>query len=169
MLMEASRIFERLWKDYTEQNPDVKKVYDLFRAEGEEVVNDHIALRTFNDRRVNIEVLAKPFIKAGYVFKQSYEFPVKHLKARHYEFTSFRDAPRVFISQLILEDFSEELKRTVKAAIRRIPIILLKSDELIFSGNTWGKPSYKTYEMLRGESEYAAWYMYMVSVPTISQ
>jgi hypothetical protein len=31
--------------------------------------NDHIAIRTFNDVRVNIAVLEKPFVNAGYVAK----------------------------------------------------------------------------------------------------
>ncbi len=110
-LAKAQNIFDRLWLDYTSRNPDVKRVYELFQAEGEEVTNDHIAFRTFNDPRVNIDVFSKPFIDAGYEFKGEYEFKQKHLYARHYEFKAFRQAPRVFISQLILEDFSPFLQK----------------------------------------------------------
>lgn len=159
--MQAQTIFDRLWEDYTKQNPDVKKVYDLFKAEGEEVVNDHIAFRTFNDRRVNIEVLAKPFLRAGYIYKDSYEFKDKHLTARHYEFEPFKNAPRVFISQLKLEEMSSSLRNIAISSIDQIPLNLLKSEELIFSGRTWGAPSFQIYEALRRESEYAAWvYVY---------
>ncbi|MBN1338243.1 MAG: DUF1338 domain-containing protein [Bacteroidales bacterium] len=159
--MQAQTIFDKLWEDYTAQNPDVKKVYNLFEEEGEEVVNDHIAFRTFNDRRVNIEVLAKPFLKAGYIYKDSYEFKDKHLTARHYEFEPFKNAPRVFISQLKLEELSSSLRQIAISSIDNIPMNLLKSEELIFSGRTWGTPSYRIYENLRSESEYAAWvYVY---------
>ncbi len=69
--MELKYIFERLWKDYSDQNPSVKNIYDLFINEGEEVVNDHIAFRTLDINKINIDVLAKPFTSAGYVPKES--------------------------------------------------------------------------------------------------
>jgi len=156
-LAKAQDIFDQLWLDYTSRNPDVKRVYDLFQAEGEEIVNDHIAFRTFNDPRVNIDVFSKPFIDAGYEFKGEYEFKQKHLYARHYEFKAFRQAPRVFISQLILEDFSPFLQETIKNLIDQIPEQQLKPENLIFLKNAWGKPSYQVYQKLREESEYAAW------------
>lgn len=159
--MEKESVFNQLWKIYTDQNPSVRKIYDLFIARGEKVLNDHIAFRTFNDPRVNIEVLAKPFIKAGYEEKGEYVFEAKKLFAKHYEHKTDTEAPRVFISELKLEEFSDFLQETIKAAIDRIPPEMLKSDELIFAGNLWGTPSYEIYEQLRQESEYAAWlYVY---------
>jgi hypothetical protein len=62
-----------------------------------------VAFRTFNDHRVNIDVLAKPFIEAGYEPRGVYIFETKKLKARHYELP---ESPRVFISELLLEEFS---------------------------------------------------------------
>jgi hypothetical protein len=159
--MKKEVIFEKLWKDYAEQNPSVQKIHDLFEASGETVHNDHIALRTFNDPRVNIDVLARPFIEAGYEAKGEYQFEAKKLFARHYEHKSDEMAPRVFISELKTEELSPELQKTVKAAIDKIPAAQLKSNELIFAGNLWGKPSFELYEQLRDESEYAAWlYVY---------
>ncbi len=152
--MTATQIFDRLWKDYTEQNPSVKAVYDLFLSEGEAIENDHIAYRTYDDPRVNIDVLARVFLEAGYVYKGDYHFEQKRLYAKHYE---MEGGPRVFISQLITGDFSPYLQEQVKKAIDAIPVELLTSDELIFSGCNWGTPSYEVYEKLREESEYAAW------------
>lgn len=154
---KAQALFDKLWQDYTTRNPHAKKVYDLFKAEGEDVVNDHIAFRTFDDPRVNIDVLAAPFREAGYVFKGEYTFEQKHLYANHFELEGFRDAPRIFISQLITDDFSPFLRDTVKNIIDRIPEYLLKSKELLYSGNSWGTPSYEVFQKLREESEYAAW------------
>ena len=159
--MNLDKIFNRLWELYTAQNPSVQKVYDLFVSEGEVVANDHIAFRTFNDPRVGIGVLARVFTEAGYEEKGTYHFEEKKLFAKHYEHKTMKDAPRVFISELLVEHFSPELQRIVKESVDRIPKDILSSDDLIFSGNTWGEPSFKTYEMLKAESEYAAWlYVY---------
>jgi|GEM_PF-4354715 len=57
--MNLDKIFNKLWDLYTSQSPAVQQVYDLFTREGEQVVNDHIAFRTFDDPRINIEVLAR--------------------------------------------------------------------------------------------------------------
>jgi len=159
--MQAQQIFDRLWTGYTEQNPEVLSISNLFVREGEIVVNDHIAFRTFNDPRINIDVLSIPFLAAGYVYKDSYKFEDKHLFARHYEHPDMPDAPRVFISELIAEDFSFELQSSINCLIDKISTALLNSSELLFSGNTWGTPSYERYQKLRAESEYAAWvYVY---------
>jgi len=160
-MKQAQDIFDKLWSDYITQNPSAKKVYDLFINEGEEVLNDHIAFRTFNDPRVNIDVMAQEFIEAGYEYKGSYNFEDKKLNARHYEHKEFRDAPRVFISELRTEEFSPFLQETIKDILNQIPSELHGKGELIFKGTLWGTPSYETYLKLREESEYAAWvYVY---------
>ncbi|MGD0710505.1 MAG: DUF1338 domain-containing protein [Bacteroidales bacterium] len=155
--MNTQDIFSKLWMDYITRNPYVKNVYDLFINEGEEVVNDHIAFRTFSDSRVNVDVLSKIFLQAGYVEKGQYKFEQKHLFAKHFEIEKDPFAPRVFISELITKDFSPFLQETITKVVDNILKELASSDELIFSGRTWGNPSFKIYEELRKESEYAAW------------
>jgi hypothetical protein len=155
--MDAKEIFGRLWTDYIEQNPEAKKVYDAFADYGETVENDHIAFRTFYHPHINIDVLARPFLLAGYVQKGYYIFEDKHLTAKHFEHTSWKEAPRVFISQLMTDHFSPQLQETVNQCVARIPEKLIYSNELIFAGNVWGPISYQIYEALRKESEYAAW------------
>ncbi|PCI25558.1 MAG: hypothetical protein COB67_10635, partial [SAR324 cluster bacterium] len=85
-----------------------------------EIENDHIAFRTFDDGRVNIEVLAKPFIAAGYVECGEYHFEKKKLYAKHFEHATDKNAPRVFISQLLTKEFSFELQGAVKNMIDAI-------------------------------------------------
>jgi hypothetical protein len=155
--MNYQEIFEQLWQDYITQNPATKKVYDLLTREGETIVNDHVAFRTFNDPLIGIDVLAKVFIKNGYKYKRDYHFPQKKLYAKHFEHKTDVNAPRVFISELLVDQFSEHMKHVVKEWVANIPMSLLKSKDLIFAGNVSGLPSYKTYEKLRIESEYAAW------------
>lgn len=159
--MKKEQIFDKLWDIYTTQNPSVKKVYNLFTHHGEEVVNDHIAFRTYNDPRISVDVLAKPFLAAGYVPKGDYQFETKKLYAKHFEHSTDPKAPRVFISQLKVEEFSPFLQETVRKIVDAIPQDALNSEELIYAGNLWGIPSFEVYEKLRQESEYAAWlYLY---------
>ena len=155
------QIFERLWQQYSSENPSAGKIYNLFQNKGEKVVNDHVAFRTFNDPRVGIEKIARPFKEAGYVPKGEYEFKVKKLKARHYELPGQPEAPRVFISELILEEFSNEIQDIIRTGLDSVAGDLLNSPELIFHGRLFDPVSHGVYERLRSESEYAAWlYVY---------
>jgi len=160
-MIKAQKIFDRLWHDYINQNPEAKRVYDLLINEGETVVNDHIAFRTYDDPRISIDILAKPFVEAGYEHKGDYVFEEKKLIAKHYEYKAFKNAPRIFISALQTGLFSSFLQSSVAEIIERIPKETLNSSELIYSENVWGKPVYETYLKLKEESEYAAWlYVY---------
>ncbi|HBF88299.1 MAG TPA: DUF1338 domain-containing protein [Bacteroidales bacterium] len=154
---KKSFIFNKLWDIYISQNPDVHKVYTLLTKEGENVTNDHIAYRTFNDPRINVDKISQAFISAGYKFVQEYHFEEKKLFAKHFEHKTDKNAPRVFISELKLEEFSDELQKIIGAEIDKILTNLLNSEDIIFAGNAWGKPSFVTYNKLREESEYAAW------------
>lgn len=157
----AKIIFDHLWKDYLEQNPEAQKIYDLLTAEGEKVQNDHIAFRTFDDQRINVDILSKSFLVAGYEPAGEYVFEEKKLFARHYEHKTDAQAPRIFISQLETGKFSDFLQDTVKTLVEKLPGGLISSKELLYAGNCWGPPDFKTYQRLREESEYAAWlYVY---------
>jgi hypothetical protein len=159
--MDLNSTLNQLWNAYAKQNPSAKKIQSLFLDEGEVVENDHIAFRTFNHSSINIEVLSKIFLKLGYVEMGDYHFEEKHLFAKHYEHPNQVNAPRIFISQLIVEDFSSFLQDTVKKSIEKIPQSELNPDTIVFAGNLWGKPNWDTYLKLRDESEYAAWvYVY---------
>ena len=155
--MNTNSIFERLWEQYTAENPGAGKIFRLFLDHGERVVNDHVAFRTFDDPRVNIGVIAKPFINAGYKPAGEYRFERKKLRARHYELPGSPESPRVFISELILKEFSEELQDTIREQLDAVPADVLASPELIFEGTVFKSISYEVYNRLRAESEYAAW------------
>jgi hypothetical protein len=155
--MSYTNIFDRLWKDYILENPSAGKIYNLFRDAGEKVQNDHIAFRTFNDPRMELSVLAQIFIKNGYIEKGEYIFEDKHLFAKHYEHSSDSEAPRVFISQLIIEDFSTFLQKVIKKTINSVNDEIYNSEDIIFKGSLFKNPSFEIYNKLREESEYAAW------------
>jgi hypothetical protein len=154
---ELIKIF---WGEYQKSTPSVGRIHQLLESRGEVVMNDHIAFRTFNHPSINIDQTEKVFLKCGYVQKDTYDFEKKKLVARHYEHPDPM-APKVFISELKLEEFSQELRKKVLYCISKIPQGLLQTGMYIFSGRTWGTISYETYKALLEESEYAAWlYVY---------
>jgi hypothetical protein len=78
-------LFDTLWEGYTSITPSAKEIHQLFEERGEEITNDHIAIRTCNDPRVDIDRMAIPFKKMGYVESGEYHFPKKKLFAKHFQ------------------------------------------------------------------------------------
>ena len=154
--MERNELLRALWENYTLMTPSAKRIREIFEERGEKTVNDHIAIRTFNDPRVNIEVIAGPIKKMGYVEKGDYEFKDKKLFAHHYEHPSQKYAPKIFISELLLEHFSDDLRKVVNKLLDEIPFADIQMDELLLKGRLW-HINQSDYELLRKESEYASW------------
>ncbi len=155
--MNSTYFFNELWNQYTAKTPSAEKIKSLLEAEGNTVFNDHIAIRTFDDPRVDIDVLAKPFIAMGYAPKGEYHFKTKKLFARHFEHKSDPNAPKIFISQLLLEKFSVKLRQTVNDILNQVDHDIYEQEDLILKGRVWRKPSKEIYNTLREVSEYAAW------------
>lgn len=155
--MTIQEIITHLWKDYAGNNPSVQKIHDLLTSEGEQIENDHIAFRTFNIPGIDIDILSTYFLKAGYEERGHYYIPEKKITAKHFEHIRDLNAPKIFISGLKTELFSEKFRNTIRKLVKKIPANLLYDSELIFSGRLWGTPSYAIYQELREESEYAAW------------
>lgn len=155
-------LFHQLWEDYTNKNSEVIRIHNAFVMEGEAIVNDHIAFRTFNHPKVNLDKLSKKFRDLGYVEKQTYTFEQKKLFAKHFEHPDREHAPRVFISELLLEHFSEDLQSKINSLIDMLPDNIADEPDFLVKGNVWeAPPSFEMYEKLRAESEYAAWlYLY---------
>ena len=107
------QIFDKLWQQYTTTNPQARSIYQHFIDAGETVVNDHVAFRTFDDPRININVLARIFLECGYKKAREYDFPIKKLKAYHFEHSDSA-APKVFISELLCKKLSSNLQKIVK-------------------------------------------------------
>ena len=70
--MSIQNALENMWQNYSLLNPEAKRVVDTLLAEGESIVNDHIALRVFNVGVVALEECAKPFLSMGYEEKEEY-------------------------------------------------------------------------------------------------
>ena len=154
-MIPKDELFNRLWNSFSSLNPQAELIHQLLADRGEQIVHDHIAFRTFDDPRVDIDVLARPFLAAGYVAKGSYEFPIKHLIARHYEHADSQ-SPKIFISQLNINEMSKHLQQSVQEIIDQIPNENLNLEDFCMIGHPW-KINFSTYQRLVQESEYAGW------------
>ena len=109
-----------MWQNYLPLNPEAKRVVDTLLVEGESIVNDHIALRTFNVGVVALEKCAKPFLAMGYEEKDEYCFEATKLRAKHYEYKADPSTPKIFISELLVNEFSSDFQDIVNSLVSRI-------------------------------------------------
>lgn len=152
--MEATTaVFEKIWSQYSDLNPQAKKIHKLLSDKGEKILNDHVAYRSVNLPGFGIQALAQPFLERGYKEKGEYHFEVKKLYAVHLEHED-PSLPKVFISELLLEKMSKVTQETFKRLIRGVS--LPTGEAVLTCGRPWTL-SYQTYQDLTKESEYAAW------------
>lgn len=156
-------IWKMLWRDYTSSNPHAEQVYGLLLKREKEnghqidsLVNDHVAFRTFKHPKIGLDVLAKFFLGLGYEYKNDYHFEQKKLYAKHFEHKTDPKQPKVFISELLTDQFSDRVQNMIQFVADSIPSKLLSEPDFLWSGRTWDV-SYETYKTLLEESEYAAW------------
>lgn len=150
------QLFNHLWADYLSVTPLAEQVYALLGAtQSEEVINDHIALRTFNISKVGLDKLAAHFEALGYKACGEYHFEKKKLYAKHFEHSD-PTQPKVFISELLVEAFSPAIQKVIYNLIDQVDDSAVSADNFLYSGTHWSIDS-ATYAMLLEESEYAAW------------
>lgn len=156
MHTSATELFDQLWQNYLTVTPSALKIHQLLgKDNGKDVINDHIALRTFNLDKVRKEKLAAHFEAVGYKQCGEYDFEAKKLKAKHYEHTD-PEMPKVFISELLVEEFSAETQAIIKRLIEQMDESVVAQENFLYSGTHWDL-SQEEYQTLLAESEYAAW------------
>lgn len=156
MHTNINTLFENLWQNYIQVTPTAPKIHELLgSSQKDDIINDHIALRTFNFDNTNLEKLAMHFKVLGYKEGDEYFFKTKKLHAKHYEHED-DSYPKVFISELLVEEFSQFTQNTLKELTKNIDEEIVLKDNFLYSGTHW-KIDSKTYEKLLEESEYAAW------------
>ena len=160
-MIQLTTLFDKLWQQYTTDNPITQEIYNLFLSKGEVIINDHIAFRTFSDIRVNVAKFGALFEKLGYRSCGEYDFPNKHLYARHYEHILDTNQPKIFISELKLDECSACIQKMANEYINTMqannPELLNDNLELLYSGSPIKELDYNVYKQLLSESEYAAW------------
>lgn len=154
--MTIDDFFENLWRDYTDLTPQAERIHKALLREGENVINDHVAFRTFNLAPINLEELEPHFIELGYTRFAPYQFKEKKLSAWSY-MPSSPEQPRIFISELITEQLSEASQHIINKLCQQIDSEKTKSPDIFWAGRLWNVPTWQEYQTLLAESEYAAW------------
>jgi hypothetical protein len=152
--MTLDLFFERLWQQYLAVTPSAQSIHSLLGG-GAPIVNDHIAVRSFNFPNSGVEAFAKHLLAMGYEKGGSYHFANKHLDAAHYEHSD-PTVPKVFISELQVASLSPQAQDIVQRLTGQVSDELYQRPEVFFSGRPW-QLSYSDYQALLAESEYAAW------------
>lgn len=154
MTTEVTKLFDNLWQDYISVTPSAAKVQQVLGG-GHELINDHVAFRTFNIEKVGLAKLAQHFLALGYKDCGDYNFEAKKLVAKHFEHPD-ATMPKVFISELLVEEFSPEVQAIVRNMVDQIDPAKVADASFLYSGSHWSI-SYADYQTLLNESEYCAW------------
>jgi hypothetical protein len=166
------QVLNGLMTRYRERVPDVSAIFQAMIKEKiisdpSEIENDHIAFRTIGVKFLGIQSLEKIFLHYGYKKMDHYFFPEKKLDAHWYSPANPKD-PRIFISELRVNDLSTKTKTLIKSytdEVKSDPTDKLDLDnaaavdKFLHSG-LWRLPTWEHYSALADESEYAAWTIY---------
>lgn len=165
-------ILDGLMRRYKSRVPDVQAIIDAMVAEGivpsgDAIENDHIAFRTMGVAHLGVASLEKVFLHCGYQRRDPFRFPGKKLAAWWYS-PPLPAYPRIFISQLLVDDLSPDAARIIHAYTGEVtsdPVDALDLDDgaavdAFLHRPLWRTPTWSDYSRLAAESEYAAWVIY---------
>ena len=154
MSTQVTQLFENIWKNYLDVTPSAEKIHQLLGA-GNDLINDHVAYRTFNIEKVGIDKLAQHLIALGYKENGEYHFEAKKLYAKHFEHEN-TSLPKVFISELLVEEFSPKAQEIIHRLVDSLDQSIINNPQFLYSGKQWDL-NFEDYQTLLAESEYAAW------------
>lgn len=83
-------------------------------------------------------------------------FEAKKLRAKHYEHKADPSVPKIFISELLVDEFSTEFQDIVNSLVSHISADQVQQSNFFFSGRPWNV-SLSQHETLLKESDYGAW------------
>jgi hypothetical protein len=157
-MSQATDFFNACWQDYCNFTPQARQIHNKLAEAGENPINDHIALRTFNFPGIELDDIAELFKPLGFQLIDDYQFPDRHLNAKALILNA--DTPKVFISELNINQLSTANQLIILNQLNKAQPIA-DSLEFLYSGRTWDLISYQDFKQLAQESEYAAWLMVM--------
>lgn len=154
--MDTTTFFSRLWDEYIKITPQAEAIQKLFLGYNSEIINDHVAFRTFDIAPLNIDTLEPIITGLGYQLSGHYQFPEKRLLARSYV-SAEQSNPRFFISELVTHSLTEQSQEIIRSLCRQVNPDNISSPEIFLRGRLWKRPTWEQYQTLLNESDYAAW------------
>jgi Domain of unknown function (DUF1338) len=182
----AQQLWNLLWHDYRDRVTYARIYQQMIEETGGSIANDHIAFRTLrltidqngHSVQLGIPYLAKIVEALGYQQAGGYHFPEQFLYAQHYvhpEQDNY-DLPKLFISELIVDDLPENVAALIKQAVQSAEfpqypdhLALESLDPLdrqtlltqlahLFK-RPWQPPKKSAVEQINTVSQYGAWVM----------
>ena len=154
-LMNRTEFFTALWNQYIQVTPQAHSIQALFNARGENVINDHVAFRTFDIKGFDLDRASELLATIGYEPFDAYAFPDKHLLAKAYRVPNDSSAPKIFFSELIRAELGEEAQTIINELTRGVEGELTLTD--LTGRYPFHKPTFDQYQSLANTSEYAGW------------
>ena len=155
--MQAAEFFDALWQQYIQVTPQANRIQTLFKSHGEQVLNDHVAFRTFANSPICLAKLEPQLISMGYQAYGAFRFENKHLVARCYKHPEQDELPKIFLSELLVDELPTDCQTIINTLIEQIPEDCVQSPAIFCSGILWQPLSSDDYQTLTQHSEYAAW------------
>jgi hypothetical protein len=183
----AKQLWDSLWQDYRDRVVYARTYQQMLEEAGGTIANDHIAFRSLrltvqqNGISINLGIpyLANIVEALGYQVAGEYFFPEQFLYAQHYAHPaqSAYDLPKLFISELIVDDLPKSIGKQIKETVQGGEFInptqllsqieaiasqekpsdnLLKSLKQVFQ-RPWSSPKQSTVAEVNQVSQYGAW------------
>ena len=166
-------VLSGLMRRYSERVPDVQNIINAMLDAGiiqspDAIENDHIAFRTMGVPHLGLASFEKIFMHYGYEKRDSFNFIEKKLTAYWYAPPLGKNLPRIFASELRVDELSPEAQRIIHKytdTVTSDPAEALGLDDAdavdqFLHQPLWQTPTLADYKALLAESEYAAWVIY---------
>jgi hypothetical protein len=180
----TKELLDRLWEQYIKRVSYANKYVELVTEKGGNVVNDHIALRTFNthtgEQPEGIRAIKHILNCLEYKLVAKYNFSNKRLNAVHFEHPD-ENLPKIFVSQLEVKLLPDWAQNIINKTVKNTPYILsdnsiellqrvkekgelpteaaklLVADLVQYFRRPWEIPQKEDVLKINDVSQYAAW------------
>ena len=177
-------LLNRLWEQYIKRVSYANKYVELVTEKGGNVVNDHIALRTFNTHTggqpEGIRAIKHILNCLEYKPAAKYNFSKKRLNAVHFEHPD-ESLPKIFVSQLEVKLLPDWAQNIINKTVKNTPYVLsdnsiellqrvkekgelpteaaklLVTDLVQYFRRPWDIPQKEDVLKINDVSQYAAW------------
>lgn len=165
----ARQLWDKLWQNYIARVTYAQTYQQMILKAGGTVANDHIAFRSLRlsigGKNLGIEYLGTIAEALGYEIAGEYTFAQTKLYARHYQHPD--DLPKLFISELIVEELPDAIASTIYQTVSSASILDLSTlKELIATSDVetlgiftrpWLPPKLSIVEKVNAVTQYGAW------------
>lgn len=184
-LIIAQNLINKLWDRFRFRVPYAGRYAHIVSQKGGRVVHDHLAFRTLNTHTgelpEGISAVRHIIRCLGYQPAGRLSFPGKKLNALYFEHPGEITLPKIFVSQLEVEQLPPWAQQMIRDTVKETPYLLsdnsiellgrlktdgiltsegaefLENELVLFFGRPWQAPLKETILKINDVSHYAAW------------